>query len=128
MSAVMCPDCGSFSVEYSELAGGLASCRACPWQGSREKLVGVNLQVDVNTDEALMALRSDIRVIVKNNASAFISILARWGFVDVIKVKGKIQVKNSQQALRYVNAIATSVLTAIVEERKKIEVERVNGN
>ena len=127
----ICPDCGSASVEFSGLIGGVASCKVCPWSGIREKLLAVpfiNATGDQGGEQAVMAIRSDVRRIIREDAPDFVKLLIRWGFVEATQKDGKVYVKNQQQVVRYMNAIANQVFIGMIEERKKIEVERVAGN
>jgi hypothetical protein len=125
----VCPDCGSTLVEFSGLVGGTADCKVCPWRGTREKLVAVPFTNELGDEQTILAIRGDIRAIVKDAAPSILQVLVRWGFVEATQSKsGQVSVKNKQMVVRYMNAVAHHVFLGIIEERKKIEVERVTGN
>lgn len=125
----VCPDCGSPLVEFSMLSSGAATCKVCPWTGTRETLAAIPFQTEFSgSEDTLNAIRNDVRVIVREMTPGILKLLIRWGFVEAVQLDGKIVVKNKQQVVRYMNAIASHFLIGIIEERKKIEVERVRGN
>lgn len=123
----VCPECGGASVVYSALAGGLARCNACEWEGSKEALLAVPAKSGSSPDEVLLAMRNDIRNAFAKNSEAFITFLVKWGFVPAIERAGKIEI-DKKLATRFVSAIAAGALSAVFEERQKVERERASGN
>lgn len=122
----MCPDCGSPAVEFSELAGGTAKCKACKWSGSREQLLGTPFQHALGSREGIgFELHNDLRRLF--STPVFVvqlgGFLNRWGFINLQDDKSVV----TRATTRYVAAIARAVLTAIIEEREKIEKEKNDG-
>lgn len=121
-----CPQCGSPAVEYGELVGASATCNACDWSGSREELLGTPFEHLLGSREGIgFELFNDVRRLFSVpvflvNLGGFLS---RWGFIDLNEDKGLV----TKATTRYVAAIARAVLRAVIEEREKIEKERVNN-
>ena len=123
--AKFCPRCNSPSVEYATLVltvDSKASCEACGWKGMRADLLTSPVVHDMGSpDEVVQRFVSDFRnVIAKECGITFARWLSRWGFLPA-DAKG--------QAIclgRYLTAIARASITAVLDERKKIEKERVN--
>lgn len=127
-TAYVCPDCGSPLVEFSFLAGGNGTCKACKWMGPKDKLLSVPLTNTFgSSDEVFASMRNNLRSVVSQSSVEYVRFLVKWGFVEAVQRGGKIEVTNHKQVVRYVNAIAQAVFMAILNERQKIEVERVNG-
>lgn len=131
MDVRFCPQCGSGLVEYSKLAGGAANCRVsgCSWSGKAEDLLvvpvspgeGSSLLGNTNFVEALML---DIRKLVSGHQGLlYLKLLGHWGFIelDFNDVKGTVDRKIFS---RYLAAIASGILTALLNERVKIEMEK----
>lgn len=118
-----CPQCGSPAVEFSELVGGAAMCKACKWAGKKEDLLGTPFDHLLGTREGIgFELFNDTRRML--SSPVFLGelggFLSRWGFIDLSGEKKKVV----RETTRYVAAIARAVLTALIEEREKIEKER----
>jgi hypothetical protein len=118
-----CPQCGSPAVEFSELVGGEATCNACTWVGKKEDLLGTPFDHILGTREGIgFELFNDTRRLL--SSPVFIGelggFLSRWGFIDLEEEKSVVVKKTT----RYVAAIARAVLTAVIQEREKIEKER----
>jgi len=117
-----CTECGSPAVERSLLSGGDGSCRGCGWAGPAERLAVMPIAHKFgNETELLVALVNDLRqVMMKDVGIVLLRYLQKWGFVDMQQDKVVI----AKQLGRYVAAAARGIVTAIFEERDKMEVER----
>ena len=121
--AYFCPECGAASVEFSELAGGAASCKVCGWKGPREKLIGHVFQHDQGSGmEAFQNMLNDMRKVYAQAAPQIGAFLLKWGFAD--ETAGKLNVR---QLSRYVAAMAREALKALILERQKMEQEKHDG-
>lgn len=118
-----CPECGSASVEYSELVAGQAKCLTCSWSGRKEDLLVVPLQDGAGTpEEVIMAMRGDLRLIFARSAAEFARFLVKWGFVRSKPKKGKDGLEiNQKELMRYLNAMASGAMMAVFQERQKLE-------
>jgi hypothetical protein len=124
----VCPDCGSASVEFSNLVGGKARCTVCNWEGTKEQLLSVPFDNRRGSpNEVVVAMRNDLRRTFSESARGFILFLIKWGFVPAVDRYGSIEVANHKVAVRYMNAIAAASLNAIFELRQTIEKEKANG-
>lgn len=117
----MCPDCGSADVDTAsvEFAGTLgAGCNSCPWVGSTGDLVVQQFRHEMGSDEQIFkSMVTDLRnILAKEFLGSFGKFLMKWGFIS----KGVTPVILS----RYVVAVAQATMSAILEERRKIEQER----
>lgn len=122
----VCPECASPSVEYSALEGGEASCKACSWKGNKSDLLAVPFVNKFGTEEeVLIAIRSEWRGIFGKFGTELGRFLVRWGFMvlNVDDTKGM-----NKTLSRYLTAMASSSLVAVMQERQKIEKERVGGS
>lgn len=121
-----CPDCGSAGVEFSTLAGGSASCKGCSWKGRTEDLPLIPVRSDLGTSETvLLQIVNDLRRIMsKDMGVVLLQFLLKWGFVsgDPSKIKETVNVKEFS---RYLSTITRMIVAGIMEERSKIERERV---
>jgi hypothetical protein len=73
--------------------------------------------------QLLSSLVGDLRIILARDAGpVLVTFLLKWGFMSEDK---QIMAK---QAGRYIAAIARGIVTAILEERDKMEVERARGS
>jgi hypothetical protein len=122
----MCPTCGSAAVEFSELVGGSAACKVCKWAGPREQLVGVPFQHAFGSREGIgFELHNDLRRLF--STPVFVtqlgSFLNRWGFINLGDDKSVV----TRAVTRYIVTAVRAVLTALIEERVKIEEEKANG-
>lgn len=117
--AYFCHECGSPSVTYSPF-GGAAECRVCGWTGSTEKLLEHKFSHERGSDtEILYDLSNDIRKAYGLSAKAFGDVLIKWGFFDG---------KNVKQLSRYMVAMATASVQALLKTRADIEKERGDGH
>lgn len=123
----VCPDCGSPSLEYSSLVGGSASCTACGFAGSKDKLLVIPGELR-GKEETFAAMRNDLRQTFGRAASDFGRFLIKWGFLDAKQTRDGIKVDNPRQLARYMTVIAKETFIAVINERKKIEEERVRGS
>jgi hypothetical protein len=125
--AYFCPECGSPSIDRSTLLGGSAGCRACGWAGSADKLAVMPFAHSLGGDEQLLvALVGDLRLMLaKDVGNHFARFLAKWGFIDVA---GADKALAGKRMGRYLSAIARSIVTALLQERDKMEAERARGS
>ena len=123
----VCPDCGSPSIDYSSLSGGSATCTACGFVGSKDKLLAIPVELR-GKEETFTAMRNDLRNTFGRAATDFGRFLIKWGFLDATQRDGKIQVDNPRQLARYMTVIAKETFIAILQERRKIEEERISGS
>ncbi len=121
-----CPDCGSPSLEYSLLAGGTATCTACTWSGSKDRLLVIPVEMR-GKEETFAAMRNDLRNTFGRASTDLGRFLVKWGFLDATQGRDGIKV-NPRQLARYMTIIAKETFIAILAERKKIEEERVSGS
>jgi len=125
----LCPVCGASSVDFSALAGGAATCRACKWSGAASELLHVPVEHMYGTQEGTgFALNNDYRALYKNQefVKSCVGFLVKWGFLPAVREENRVSF-DSKKALRYLSAMARSGLVAIVEEREKIEKEEKGG-
>lgn len=126
--AYFCPECGSASLEYSELAGSLATCKVCDWTGAQEKLVAYQFQHDfADGTEALRHMMNQMRHIYAASSKMFGEFLLKWGFLDYTQTRKGMNI-NTKQLARFMAVSAQATLRAIVTERQKIEKERVDAS
>jgi hypothetical protein len=70
--------------------------------------------------QVTQAILNDFRRACAVSAQSFGQILVKWGFIT--------DPSNVKTLSRYIAAICRASLLAVLEERQKIEQERVNGN
>lgn len=120
-----CPECGSPAVEFSELAGGSASCSPCKWTGKKDDLLGTPFEHILGSREGVgFELVNDLRRVISTSPGFLANLggfLNRWGFVDLDNPGPEV----TKSMVRYMAVIARAVLKAIIEERKKIEEEKI---
>lgn len=120
--ARVCPKCHGPAVDYSEMAGGEASCRngACGWRGRREELVVIQFSHQfADQQEMLRHMSKDLRnTIARSAAQDFGRFLVKWGFLS--------QPLQPREMARYFAAMAVGIVKAIFEERQKI-LEETSG-
>lgn len=122
-----CPQCGSASVEFSPLAGGAASCRACKWQGVLEDLLGVPVPTG-DSAQLVGRLFQDLRTLLSGELGVpYLKFLLRWGFLaaDLENLTGTLDRK---KYARYIMAIAKAIFLAIIEVRQELEREKHGRN
>lgn len=129
MSEVLyiCPECGSHSLDYSMLTGGNATCTACGFMGSRDKLLAIPVELE-GKEETFAAMRNDLRNTFGRAAHDFGRFLIKWGFLDATQTREGIKVDNPKQLARYMTVIAKETFIAVLNERRKIEEEKVRGS
>lgn len=121
-SALFCPKCASPAVEYSMLDGGDGACSSCGWRGLRRDLLlsPFEQSVSVTDDEIIVKFERDVRNAIARDLSLLVArLLKTWGFLH-----GNERVQGVLLG-RYMRGIGKAVVLAILEERKKIEHERV---
>jgi hypothetical protein len=122
----LCPDCGSLSVEFSVLEGGDASCKACDWSGRKDGLFVLPVSHELGSnEEVLIGMYNGWREVFGKFASDITRFLLAWGFMSATEVDGKLKLDSKRMA-RYVSAAASASLASILEERQKIEKEKVD--
>jgi hypothetical protein len=121
-----CPECGSPSIERSLLDGGTASCRACSWAGPASRLAGMPISHKFGGDaELIVSLVGDLRTILARDVGVtLVKYLQKWGFFT----NESDRQLTARQAGRYMSAAARGIITAVLEERDKMEVERARGS
>lgn len=120
----LCPQCGSPGVDFSALAGGVASCRGCRWNGVLEDLLVVPGSSAVDSDGTLLGMMNDLRGLLSGELGVpYLKYLMKWGFVtgDLSRPRDTIDRK---AFARYVASIARSILVGILEERSRSEAAR----
>lgn len=120
--AYFCPTCGSSDVEASPLVGGEASCSCCLWKGFTTDLVVHVFQHDLgSSEEVLQAFAREFKNLLgKHMASPLAALLHKWGFFTTVSPTPK-------ELTRYMNAVAISSLTAILDVRRQLEKERIHA-
>jgi len=122
----VCAQCGSPSVDYSELVGGAAKCNACEWSGTREGLAAVPMVQGVGRQETLTAMYNDFRRIFSSSAQGFIQFLVKWGYLEATQSASAVTVTDKKQAVRYINAIFLGAFKSLLELRAQCEKERIH--
>lgn len=121
----LCPRCGAASVDYSTLSGGVATCRACGWEGREDALTLVPFDHMYGGDDGVAnMLHGELRKLFSQQdvAVPLLRFLVRWGFVPV--EGGRPSVKHTT---RYLAAIALGLVNIVIAEREAIEREKANG-
>ena len=115
-----CPHCQSPMVSVSALAGGVASCGACQWEGPNTELLGYKFESGFDSPEAILyAFAKDIKMLLAKNGTAVAigELIIKWGLVSTMDVP---------TLSRYVGAVARGIASAVLEERRSIEKEKQN--
>lgn len=121
--AYFCPKCNSPSLTIPTLVGGQATCSACSWKGVKEDLLVHYFEHDLGSDTAVAeALARDFKKLMGEHvAKPLATLLYKWGFF-----RGA---PTPTELTRYIVAMAGASMKALIEERNKMELERVhNGN
>jgi hypothetical protein len=115
--AYFCPQCGGASLDFSEIEGGDATCRSCTWKGAGRERVAYPFKHDFISDESmLLSMMQDMRVIFAASSKMYAEFFMKWGFL-------KVGPGTAQHLARFMAGAARAVLTAIIEERERIEKE-----
>lgn len=114
---LFCPQCQCATVDSSALVGGEASCRGCRWKGQREDLLVRDVEHQFSsTEDVLRFFTKDIQFLVGAHlAEPLGRLLLKWGFI--------IQPVEAPALRRYLVAVTRGVVTGILQEREKIELE-----
>ena len=117
--AYFCSACGSSSVEYGSLTGSSASCKACKWSGTTEQLMQHAFEHEHGSDtQVLTSMMNDLRQLYAKNATELAIFLSKWGFIEGL---------NKKEIARYLAAISSASLRAVIKVRQGLEEERVDG-
>lgn len=121
----ICPKCASASVDYGELVGSVAHCRACKWTGAREDLVIIPFNHDFISDESIAhALIGDLKQLLSGTLGLpYLRFLLKWGFLEGSSSRA-VDTVDRVKFTRYLMAIARGVLVAILEERARNDAEK----
>jgi hypothetical protein len=119
--AYFCPQCGSSSLDLPELAGGIASCKACGWVGQSQQLLIHQFEQEHGTDaELINRLMGELRTTLARECAVPLGrLLYRWGFVG--SKKGNQAVVDPAQMGRYMTAMAKAIMESIIKTREEIE-------
>jgi hypothetical protein len=118
--AFACPTCGSGALTLPTLAGTDYICAACGWKG-RDALI---IPVQGSGEESFRSFSSEVLlVLAKYLALPLGKILVHWGFVPTDNA-GK---PSAHYLAQYLHAMSKAVVTALIEERKKIEIEKARN-
>lgn len=120
----LCPECGSPAIERSLISGATSSCRGCSWAGSADRLVVLPVAGETGSD-LLVAMINDLRGLLSGPLGlVLLQFCTKWGFINV-KTDKKVM---ARQLGRYAAASARGIMTALFEERNKMEAERAAGS
>ena len=124
----LCSRCGSPSVEYSPLVGGKASCRACSWEGTIDGLSSVPVQQSglLGAEETFRSMYNDFRKFFGKNSTELVNLLAKWGFIGVVRDKDVMRAADPKQVVEYVNGMFLGAFKGMLAVREKEEKDRVN--
>jgi hypothetical protein len=116
----LCPQCSSPSLSTPVLAGGEYACEACGWSG--QDPVAVPFGNPFGTADATFRqfTQEVLNEFAKYSALPLGRVLVKWGFVEVVEGK-----PSTKQLARLIKAMAGGAILAMIDERKRIEVERV---
>lgn len=116
-SSYFCPKCQSPLVTLSVLSGGNAKCGACSWEGNNRELLGYHFDSGFDNPEAILkTFAHDIKMLMARGGMgvAIGQLIVKWGFVNKMTVP---------ILSRYMAAVARGIASAVLEERKNIELE-----
>jgi hypothetical protein len=104
----------------------MASCRACRWSGRKDDLVVMPVKHELGSnEEILISMYRRWREVFGKSAKDIARFLLEWGFITAREEGGKLRMDPKLLA-RYVSAAASHSLAAILEERQKLEQEKVH--
>lgn len=120
-TAYFCPKCHNpitilgFSLTLSKR---VVACGACDWGGTEDQLAQSSFKHGfLSDDEIMQTMMRDLRnLLAKTVAQSYGSFLLKWGFLD--------QPISGLQIAHYIDAIAKSVVTTIIETRKTLVEEK----
>jgi len=99
-------------------------CAGCGWSGSVRELIATEVKHDLGTDDEIsILLVKDMAKTMGSCAHALGKFLLKWGFLTQLRTTKGI-VLDQKELERYVRAMASASLKAVIEERQKMEVER----
>jgi hypothetical protein len=121
----LCPSCGSPAIswdidEAKVIKQGPSAidfvCEACSWRGKQSDLVSSPFSHAWDNNQGLVdALIRDLRRrLAKDVGKSLLAYLMRWGFMTV---------PDTRLLARYLSAMSAAMVTAMMEERLKIEKE-----
>lgn len=122
-----CPECGSAHIEQTNIlaaadySNDMFKCVSCEWVGRRDQLAISEITHQMGTNEDIfITLMNDLRnLLAKDVGVSLGGFLMKWGFISTM---------NPKILGRYLSAIARAILTAVLQERVKIEKEKTGGN
>jgi len=117
-----CPSCHSPMVKLSVLAGGEASCDGCGWKGDNKQLLGHEFDSGfTNPEEILKAFANDVKMLLARNGVGVElgRLILKWGFVQTV---------DAATLTRYMIAVARGIASAVMEERRTQEKERLHAS
>jgi hypothetical protein len=119
----LCPQCGSASVDFSELAGGAARCRGCRWSGYNTELVVMPFEHEFLADESMaVSMVNDMRLLLSGPQGVpYLKFLMKWGFL-VGKENDIAGTVDRKKFARYLTAISKGILTSVLEERARQDI------
>jgi hypothetical protein len=121
--AYICPTCSSTCMVLPALVGAPYKCEACGWEGCDPLLVpfGNPYGSEAETLDAFSA--ELLNAFAKSSAHPLGALLIKWGFVP--------RDKSNRPAVpvlaRYIKAMATGMVKAVLLECRNIEMERTRG-
>lgn len=125
VSVKLCPQCGSPAVDYSTLAHGAANCRGCRWKGKVEDLLAIPGSAEVNDQATIVGMLNDVRSVLSGELGLpYLKFLMKWGFITG-DPKNPVATVDRKAFARYMAAIGRALVTAMIEERSRAEVERI---
>jgi hypothetical protein len=122
--AYVCPQCASPAIHVPVLAGADFVCEACGWGGPDAVVVPFTNPFNSSEQTWEKFGMELLNVFSQVGALPIGRVLVKWGFVSV-EPSGK---PSMNELVRYLRAMAGAIVTAVLEERKKIEVERVESH
>ncbi len=125
-----CPQCGSASVDYSELAGGSADCRGCLWKGNADELLVVPIQHDfaMGKESIIAEMMQNVRGMLSGELGLpWLRFLLKWGFVAG-DINDPANTVDRKQFSRYLAAIGRGCVAAVLEERERQECAQRKSN